>query len=95
MVNGTFKVGLSPSKKKFLFPSMITLHELRQPDNEIWSVNRTYQEKYFSLKIIAENEAEKLVPEGFLFFKKALYQVRESGLQLISLYFDSPQISIQ
>ena len=24
----------------------------RQPDNEVWSVNRTSQEKYFSLKIM-------------------------------------------
>ena len=24
----------------------------RQPDNEIWSINRIYQEKYFSLKIM-------------------------------------------
>ena len=24
----------------------------RQPDNDIWSVNRTSQEKYFSLKIM-------------------------------------------
>ena len=30
----------------------------------------------------AENEAGKLVPERFLFFKKALYEVKEGGLQL-------------
>ena len=29
-----------------------------------------------------ENEAEKLVPDRFLFFKKALYYVKASGLQL-------------
>ena len=23
-----------------------------QPDNEVWPVNRTFQEKYFSLKIM-------------------------------------------
>ena len=27
------------------------LNNQRQPDNEIWSVNRILQEKYFSLKI--------------------------------------------
>ena len=27
-------------------------HELRQPNNEIWSVNISSQEKYFSLKIM-------------------------------------------
>ena len=54
----------------------------RQPDNEIWSVNRIYPEKYFSLKNYAENEAGKLVSDRFLSFKKALYQVKASGLQL-------------
>ena len=29
-----------------------------------------------------ENEAGKLVPELFLFFKKVLYEVKASGLQL-------------
>ena len=28
------------------------LANYRQPDNEIWSVNRMSQEKYFSLKIM-------------------------------------------
>ena len=28
------------------------LTNLREPDNEIWSVNKTSQEKYFSLKIM-------------------------------------------
>ena len=31
-------------------------------------------------KSYAENEAERLVPELFLFFKKALYEVKASGL---------------
>ena len=44
----------------------------RQPDNEIWSVNRTTQEIFF-FKYYTENEAGKLVPGCFLFFKKALY----------------------
>ena len=30
----------------------------------------------------AESEAERLVPELFLFFKKALYGLKASGLQL-------------
>ena len=30
----------------------------------------------------AENEAGRLVPDLFLFFKKALYEVKASGLQL-------------
>ena len=33
-------------------------------------------------KIFAEKEAERLVPDLFLFFKKALYEIKESGLQL-------------
>ena len=34
------------------------------------------------LKNYAENEAGKLVPDCFSFFKKALYQVKASGLHL-------------
>ena len=30
----------------------------------------------------AENEAGKLVPDRFLFFKKAFYQVKSIGLEL-------------
>ena len=36
----------------------------------------------FFFKSYAENVAVKLVPELFLFFKKAQYEVKESGLQL-------------
>ena len=36
----------------------------------------------FFFKHYTENEAGKLVPDRFLFFKKALYQVKASGLQL-------------
>ena len=32
--------------------------------------------------LLAENEAGKLAPDLFLFFKKALYEVKTSGLQL-------------
>ena len=37
---------------------------------------------FFFFKIRAENEARRLVPEIFLFLKKALYEVKASGLQL-------------
>ena len=51
-------------------------------------VNRIQQEKYFSSKIMqifffknhAENEAGRLVLDLFLFFKKAFYEVKASGL---------------
>ena len=33
-------------------------------------------------KNYAENEVGRLVPDLFLLFKKALYEVKESGLQL-------------
>ena len=36
----------------------------------------------FFFKFHAENEAGRLVPDLFLFFKKALYEVKASGLQL-------------
>ena len=38
--------------------------------------------KTSSLKNHAESEAARLVPDLFLFFKKALYDVKASGLQL-------------
>ena len=36
----------------------------------------------FLFKNHAENEAGRLVPDVFLFFKKALYEVKASSLQL-------------
>ena len=66
----------------------------RHPDNEISSVNRISQEKYF-FKKYAENEAKKLVPVRFLFFKKLCIRLKQVICSLISLYLDSPQISIQ
>ena len=45
-----------------------------QPDEEIWSV-------FFLFKNHAENEATRLVPDLYLFFKKALYEVKAGGLQ--------------
>ena len=36
----------------------------------------------FFFKNHAENEAERLVPDFFLLFNKALHQVKASGLQL-------------
>ena len=36
----------------------------------------------FFFKNHADNEADKLVPDQFLFFNKALYKGKASGLQL-------------
>ena len=36
----------------------------------------------FFFKDYIENEAGKLLPDSFLFFKKTLYYVKASGLQL-------------
>ena len=50
----------------------------------------------FFFKHHAENEAERLVPDLFLFFKKALYVVITSVLQLsFNIYLDSPQLDIE
>ena len=50
----------------------------------------------FLFKNHAENEAGRLVvPDLFLFNKKALYEVKVNGLQLSVSYFDSPQFDIQ
>ena len=49
----------------------------------MWSVKKTEREKYFQKKNHAENEVGKLVPDLSLFIKKALYEVKGSGLLLI------------
>ena len=54
-----------------------------------------YNKKIFSLKNHAENKADRLVPDLFLFFKKAYYEVKASGLQLSLTIFDSLQLGIQ
>ena len=41
----------------------------------------------FFFKNYAENETERFVADLFLFFKKALYQVQENGLQLSLSHF--------
>ena len=46
------------------------------------------------LKNYAENEAGKFVPELFLFSKKALYEVKASGLELRSRAIDQEICSI-
>ena len=44
--------------------------------------NQILRRKIFSFKNHGENEAGRLVPDFFLFFKKALYKVKASCLQL-------------
>ena len=39
-----------------------------------------YPKRIFFFKSYAENEEGTLVPDHFLFFKKALYKVKASGL---------------
>ena len=46
-----------------------------------------YKTEAFLDKNHAENEADRLVPDLFLFFKKALYEVKAIGLQLILNHF--------
>ena len=41
-----------------------------------------YNERNIFFKSLAENEARRLVPDISLFFKKALYEVETSSLQL-------------
>ena len=44
---------------------------------------REYNMKtFFLFKYFAKNEARKLVPDHFLFFKKALHEVKASGQHL-------------
>ena len=43
----------------------------------------------------AKKEAGRLVPDLLLLFRKALYEVKASGLQFSLINFDSSQIGIQ
>ena len=43
-------------------------------------------------KYHAENETRKLVPDLFLFFKKALDEVKANGLELSFIIFRQPSI---
>ena len=55
-----------------------------------WSVNRTSQDKYFSLKIMQKMGQGNQFQTAFCFLKKALYQVKASGLQLDFTIFRQP-----
>ena len=52
--------------------------------------------KYTKINIFfknyAESKARRLVPDLFLYFKKIYYQVKASGIQLVSIYFNSFQL---
>ena len=50
----------------------------------------TVMTEIFFFKNHAGNEAERLVPDLFLFLKKDLYKVRENGLQLGFTIFQLP-----
>ena len=43
----------------------------------------------------ADNEAGRLVSDLFLFFRKALYEVKASVMQLSFKYFDSLQLGLK
>ena len=55
-------------------------------------IEYNYIEETYFFKKYAQNEAGELVPDFFLFFEKALFEVKASGLHLIivSVYFESP-----
>ena len=51
--------------------------------------------KIFFSRNYAENVVERLVPDLFLFFKNALFELNASVCSLVSIYFDSPHLDIQ
>ena len=54
-----------------------------------------YNKRNIFLKNHAENEAGRLIPDLFFFFLKKKLSMRTSGLGLVSIYFDSPQLGTQ
>ena len=66
--------------------------DLSNKGNETIKLGQLIQDKkkIFYLKNHAENEARRLIPDLFLFFKKALYKAKASGLQLGFTIFRQP-----
>ena len=54
---------------------------IEHPKRNIYKYIYLYKNIFF-FENYEENEAGKLVPDHFLFFKKALYLVKATGLQL-------------
>ena len=55
-----------------------------------------YKNRNIFFKNQEKNEACRLVPDLFLFFRKALYEVKANGMQLsFNIYIYSPQLGIQ
>ena len=67
------------------------LKKQRQPDNEIWSCNIKYNKtNIFFSKITQKMGEEDQLETSFCFFKKALYEVKASDLQLSFNIFRHP-----
>ena len=63
----------------------------RKGNQTIWSVNRIYiLREIFSFKNYTEHETGRLVPDLFLLFKEALYEVIATGLKLSFNIFPLP-----
>ena len=54
-----------------------------------------YNKENTLFKNFTENEAGRLVPMLFLFFKKGLWRVKAMVCILVSRYFDRPQLDMQ
>ena len=67
----------------------------RSKGNQTFKFGQVIATEIFYFKIHAENEAERLVPDLFLVFKKALYDVKKIVCSLVSITFDSPQLDKQ
>ena len=65
----------------------------KQLDNENQSVHRFITREIFFFKNHEENLLGELVPDFFLFFKKTLYVMKASGLQLSFNIFRQPSTS--
>ena len=62
-------------------------HKLKAPRQLNLVNSRNMKRETFFYKYPAENEAERLVPDHFLFFKKPFYKVKASVLELGFIIF--------
>ena len=67
----------------------------RSKDNQTLKFGQVKETEIFLFKDHAGNESGRLVPDLFLFFEKALYEVKQVVCSLVPIYLNSHQLDKQ
>ena len=84
-----------PGLQTFVIHIFPISHNAKATRQWNWVNYKNITRETFFFKNYDKNEAGRLVPDFFLFFKKALYKVRASSLQHSFDIFNCPQLAIQ